>query len=40
LWAPPNPNSEIGNTEAEEVAWCTATGEPAFASLSSSFGKS
>lgn len=27
LWAPPNPNSEIGETEAEEVAWCTASGK-------------
>lgn len=23
LFAPPEPNSEIGNTEAEVVAWCT-----------------
>ncbi|EJD54448.1 hypothetical protein AURDEDRAFT_179604 [Auricularia subglabra TFB-10046 SS5] len=23
LWAPPNPNSPIGDTEHEEVAWCT-----------------
>ncbi|GAA5995804.1 hypothetical protein JCM5350_000566 [Sporobolomyces pararoseus] len=29
LWAPPNPNSEIGETEAEEVAWCTASGHGA-----------
>ncbi|KIM63507.1 hypothetical protein SCLCIDRAFT_8808 [Scleroderma citrinum Foug A] len=26
LWAPPKPNSTIGNTEAEEVAWCTKPG--------------
>ncbi|GAA5895426.1 uncharacterized protein JCM6883_001503 [Sporobolomyces salmoneus] len=29
LWAPPNPNSEIGETEAEEVAWCTSSGHGA-----------
>ena len=26
LWAPPQPNSTIANTEAEEVAWCTKKG--------------
>jgi hypothetical protein len=26
LWAPPSPNSTIGDTEAEEVAWCTKKG--------------
>ncbi|KAI6039524.1 hypothetical protein EDC04DRAFT_2684988 [Pisolithus marmoratus] len=26
LWAPPKPNSTIGQTEAEEVAWCTKHG--------------
>ncbi|KAI6115584.1 hypothetical protein EDD16DRAFT_426331 [Pisolithus croceorrhizus] len=26
LWAPPKPNSTIGETEAEEVAWCTKPG--------------
>lgn len=26
LWAPPQPNSTIGDTEAIEVAWCTKTG--------------
>ncbi|KAG6332884.1 hypothetical protein ID866_6202, partial [Astraeus odoratus] len=26
LWAPPKPNSTIGDTEAEEVAWCTKPG--------------
>ncbi|GAA6060351.1 hypothetical protein JCM10212_004535 [Sporobolomyces blumeae] len=29
LWAPPNPNSQIGDTEEEEVAWCTASGHGA-----------
>ncbi|KAG1734334.1 hypothetical protein EDB19DRAFT_1166350 [Suillus lakei] len=23
LWAPPQPNSTIGDTEGQEVAWCT-----------------
>ena len=27
LWAPPNPNSAIGNTEHEEVAWCSKPGK-------------
>jgi hypothetical protein len=26
LWAPPSPNSTIGDTEQEEVAWCTKPG--------------
>jgi len=26
LWAPPKPNSTIGDTEGEEVAWCTKPG--------------
>lgn len=26
LWAPPEPNGEIGETEREEVAWCTKSG--------------
>ncbi|KAG6334137.1 hypothetical protein ID866_4944 [Astraeus odoratus] len=26
LWAPPNPNSTIGDTEAYEVAWCSKSG--------------
>ncbi|KAG9314771.1 hypothetical protein JVU11DRAFT_3854 [Chiua virens] len=26
LWAPPQPNSTIGDTEAWEVAWCTKSG--------------
>ncbi|OCH86473.1 hypothetical protein OBBRIDRAFT_737958 [Obba rivulosa] len=26
LWAPPQPNSTIGDTEGEEVAWCTKPG--------------
>jgi hypothetical protein len=26
LWAPPIPNSTIGDTEQEEVAWCTKPG--------------
>ncbi|KAI0771331.1 hypothetical protein BD413DRAFT_714051 [Trametes elegans] len=26
LWAPPNPDSTIGDTEGEEVAWCTKKG--------------
>ncbi|KAH0832850.1 hypothetical protein J3R83DRAFT_11777 [Lanmaoa asiatica] len=26
LWAPPQPNSTIGDTEAYEVAWCTKSG--------------
>lgn len=26
LWGPPNPNSAIGDTEAIEIAWCTASG--------------
>jgi len=26
LWAPPNPNGNIGDTEEEEVAWCTKSG--------------
>jgi len=26
LWAPPLPNSTIGDTEGEEVAWCTKPG--------------
>lgn len=26
LWAPPQPNGEIGQTEREEVAWCTKSG--------------
>lgn len=26
LWAPPNPNGAIGDTEREEVAWCTKSG--------------
>lgn len=26
LWAPPKPSSTIGQTEAEEVAWCTKPG--------------
>jgi hypothetical protein len=26
LWGPPNPNSEVGNTEQVQVAWCTKTG--------------
>ncbi|KAI0317525.1 hypothetical protein OF83DRAFT_128814 [Amylostereum chailletii] len=26
LWAPPNPNSLIADTEGEEVAWCTKKG--------------
>jgi len=26
LWAPPDPNSLIGNEEAETVAWCTKPG--------------
>ncbi|EMD31526.1 hypothetical protein CERSUDRAFT_89048 [Gelatoporia subvermispora B] len=26
LWAPPIPNSTIGDTEGEEVAWCTKPG--------------
>lgn len=26
LWAPPKPNSTIGATEGEEVAWCTKPG--------------
>jgi hypothetical protein len=26
LWAPPNPNSTIGDTEGQEVAWCTKPG--------------
>lgn len=26
LWAPPNPNSAIGDTERDEVAWCTKSG--------------
>ncbi|KAJ7876551.1 hypothetical protein B0H13DRAFT_1448387, partial [Mycena leptocephala] len=26
LWAPPNPDSTIGDTEGEEVAWCTKPG--------------
>jgi len=26
LWAPPQPNSTIGDTEGQEVAWCTKPG--------------
>lgn len=26
LWAPPSPNGAIGETEREEVAWCTKRG--------------
>ncbi|KAH7884250.1 hypothetical protein F5I97DRAFT_1968367 [Phlebopus sp. FC_14] len=26
LWAPPKPNSTIGDTEGQEVAWCTKPG--------------
>jgi hypothetical protein len=26
LWGPPKPNSLIGNTEGEAVAWCTKPG--------------
>ena len=26
LWGPPEPNSLIGNTEGEAVAWCTKPG--------------
>lgn len=26
MWAPPIPNSTIGDTEQEEVAWCTKPG--------------
>ncbi|KAG9049874.1 hypothetical protein FS837_008796 [Tulasnella sp. UAMH 9824] len=26
LWGPPEPNSEVGNTEGESVAWCTKPG--------------
>jgi len=26
IWAPPQPNSTIGDTEAYEVAWCSKTG--------------
>ncbi|KAH7923176.1 hypothetical protein BV22DRAFT_1106222 [Leucogyrophana mollusca] len=26
LWAPPQPNSTIGDSEADEVAWCTKPG--------------
>jgi hypothetical protein len=26
LWAPPDPNSTIGEEEAKTVAWCTKTG--------------
>jgi len=26
LWAPPSPNGAIGETEREEVAWCTKSG--------------
>ncbi|KAI6155261.1 hypothetical protein BKA82DRAFT_991835 [Pisolithus tinctorius] len=26
LWAPPQPNSTIGDTEQEEVAWCSKSG--------------
>lgn len=26
LWAPPQPNSTIGDTEAIEVGWCSKTG--------------
>jgi len=26
LWAPPSPNSTIGDTEGQEVAWCTKSG--------------
>ena len=26
VWAPPKPNSVIGDTEGEEVAWCTKKG--------------
>ncbi|KAG8213494.1 hypothetical protein J3R82DRAFT_12033 [Butyriboletus roseoflavus] len=26
LWAPPQPNSTIGDTEGQEVAWCSKTG--------------
>lgn len=26
VWAPPQPNSTIGDTEGEEVAWCTKKG--------------
>lgn len=29
LWAPPNPGSTIGDTEREEVAWCTKSGRGA-----------
>ncbi|KAM0748054.1 hypothetical protein T439DRAFT_316727 [Meredithblackwellia eburnea MCA 4105] len=29
LFAPPNPNSEIGDTERYEVSWCTAKGNGA-----------
>jgi len=27
LWAPPEPNSVIGDTEGETVAWCTKPGK-------------
>ncbi|KAG2336038.1 hypothetical protein BDR05DRAFT_1016532 [Suillus weaverae] len=30
LWAPPSPNSTIGDTEQEEVAWCTKPGHGTF----------
>jgi hypothetical protein len=26
LWGPPNPNSNIGDTEREAIAWCTKSG--------------
>jgi hypothetical protein len=26
LWAPPKPNSTIGDTEGQEVAWCSKSG--------------
>lgn len=26
LWAPPNPNGAVGETEREEVAWCVKEG--------------
>lgn len=26
MWAPPKPNSTIGDTEGQEVAWCTKPG--------------
>jgi len=29
LWAPPTPNQTIGDTEGEEVAWCTKAGHGA-----------